>query len=186
LNLIYLKGDLQFMHKLKTLALAVSLVFFSGLLLNAHAQTTTTNTIVYKLDGQQVALGGPDATTGTYFVTYAGSVGGPNSKAVSVKSYSLTIVYSVAGGAGTIVGGQWSLLVLREGIATTLGGPVNGGAAIPVRTDNTVGSTPFTVNFDSNDPTWPVTGVFTATVDNKSRPPKISGPVALTFPVVVR
>lgn len=168
------------MHIIRRIFVAMSLMLMASALFGAQAQTTT-NTIVYKLDGQQVDRGVADAAAQTSYVSYAGSVGGPGSKGFKLKSFNLTVVYDAT---GFVVGGQWSLLAFREGIATTLNGPIAAGTLLQLNADSSVASGTYLINWAVGDATWPVSGVFTMTVDNKSRPPKISGPLALTFPVV--
>jgi hypothetical protein len=167
------------MNKAKMVLVAASFIFISGMLSGAYAQAT--NTIVYKLDGQQAARGVADATAETQYVNYFGSVGGPGSKAFKLKSFAQTLIYD---SNGFIVGGQWTLVGTREGINTTLSGPIAVGAQLQLGPDGSISSGSYTVSWLPGDPSWPVSGLFTMAVDNKSRPPKISGPLSLTFPVV--
>jgi hypothetical protein len=172
------QGRDEFMNRAKRFLVAASFIFMSGMLSSAYAQT---NTIVYKLDGQQVARGTADAAAETQYVNYFGSVGGPGSKGFKLKSFAQTLIYDTT---GFVVGGQWTLVGTREGINTTLSGPIAVGAQLQLKADGSIASGTYVINWLSGDPNWAVSGVFTMAVDTNSRPPKISGPLSLTFPVV--
>lgn len=173
------------MKQLKQAALA-AMVIAAGFLSTADAQTVAYVTNAYDLRVQQASAGSlPD---GTSYATFAGEAKAVNNKvAADLKSFSFTVFYRAdAAGAVTVSGGTFVIQTSnKDRSPVAVGGNILPGDAIALRPNGWIaaGET-LVLPLVGSDGTG-VSGAITATVD-KSNPPRVSGPLSLTYPVLTR
>jgi hypothetical protein len=174
------------MYRLKTPILAALFLLVAGVANSLQAQTPRNVVMVtaqFKFQGNQVTTGLVPGSADTYSVTYSGqSANLQNGR--SRSSLTITLQYKVNGNVGTVIGGQWAFTESVKDRATFItGGAISAGAQLNLKAGNTVGQGALALNLEVGDPTWPVSAVFTGTLD-KSRTPKLSGGFTMTYPVI--
>jgi hypothetical protein len=173
---------------MKSISSSIRLAVLAGILAcaaNLSAQTTRTITMVsapFVFKGQQTSGGlvGGD----TYFASFSGQA--ENTLNHSTRdTVSFTIQYTVANGVGTVTGGTWALTeLIKDRPPFRTGGAITAGPFVAVFANGGLAPGQLSLNFESGDPTWPVSAVFNGPVD-KSKPPKIdNASMLLTYPVV--
>lgn len=170
------------MKQLKQIALAA--VAIVGVAAAATAQTTTYVTNAYDTKVQQVASG--TLADGSWYSTFAGEAKAVNNKvAADLKGFAFTVFYGPdANGVITVTGGSFIIQTTnKDRSPLTIGGNILPGDTISVRSNGSiaVGET-LSLPLAGSDGTG-VSGLLTATID-KSNPPRATGPLSLTYPVV--
>lgn len=171
------------MKQLK-IALAAATVV-TGMATAASAQTITYVTNSYDVRVQQVnAATLSDGTT--RYASFAGDAKAVNNKvAADLKGFAFTVFYTVdPSGVATVTGGTFLIQTTnKDRSPLVLGGDILPGDAVTLRSNGSiaVGET-LSLPLAGSDGTG-LSGLLAVTID-KSTPPKASGQLTLTYPVV--
>jgi hypothetical protein len=172
------------MQQWRQAALA-AIVVAAGFTAPAGAQTVMYVTNAYELKVQQTSSGA--LTDGSLYASFAGEAKAVNNKvAADLKGFSVTIFYAIDDGAATVTGGTFVIQTTnRDRSPLNVGGNILPGDTIRLRPNGSVanGET-LSLPLTGSDGTF-VSGVITATVD-KGNPPRATGSLSLTYPVVVQ
>jgi len=172
------------MNHLKRSALA-AVVVAAGFTAAADARAVTTFvTNAYDLKVQQISSG--SLADGTSYATFAGDAKAANNKlAADLKGFSFTVFYGARpNGVVTVTGGTFVIHTTnKDRSPLTLGGNILPGDPVSLGGNGWIGAgeTLF-LPLTGGDGTG-VGGVITVTVD-KSTPPRASGSLSLTYPVI--
>jgi hypothetical protein len=164
-------------------ALLAAIVIVAGAAAAVDAQTVTYVTNAYELKVQQTSSG--TLTDGSLYASFAGEAKAFNNKvAADLKGFSFTVFYTVDGDVVTVTGGTFAIQTTnKDRSPLTVGGNILPGDTIRLRPNGwiAIGET-LSLPLTGSDGTF-VTGVITATLD-KSNPPRATGSLSLTYPVI--
>jgi hypothetical protein len=171
------------MKYLKTIGLALSII--AGVAATAGAQANVTYvTNAYELKVQQAAAGAlPD---GSRYAVFAGEAKAVNNKvAADLKGFMFTIFYDTdATGTVTVTGGAFLIQTTnKDRSPLVMGGTIVAGDVITLRSNGWIaaGET-LSLPLVGSDGTG-ISGTVTETID-RSNPPRATGTLSLTYPVV--
>jgi hypothetical protein len=172
------------MKQLKQATLA-AVIIAAGFAAAADAQTVTYVTNAYELKVQQTSSGA--LSDGSLYASFAGEAKAVNNKvAADLKGFSFTVFYSIDGDTVTVTGGTFAIQTTnKDRSPLAVGGNILPGDTIRLRPNGwvAVGET-LSLPLTGSDGTF-VSGVITATMD-KSNPPRATGSLSLTYPVIVQ
>jgi hypothetical protein len=150
-----------------------------------HAQVVRTVTFVtnaYELRVQQFSAG--TQANGTRYVSFGGDAKALNNKAAAdLKALAFTLLYSVGNdGVVTITDGTFLIQTTnKDRSPLMIGGDIQPGETLTFANGSIVSGQRLSLSLVGADSD--VTGVMTAVVD-RSSPPRLSGTLSLTYPVV--
>ena len=172
------------MTQLKRIALAVA-VISAAFAATTDAQTNVTYvTNAYDLKVQQFSAGTlPD---GSRYAAFGGEAKAVNNKAAAdLKGFAFTVFYDTdASGAVSVTGGVFLIqTVNKDRSPLVVGGSIAPGDMLTLRSNGSIAAGErLSLPLVGTDGTG-INGTITATID-KSNPPRATGSLSLTYPVV--
>jgi hypothetical protein len=172
------------MKQLKQIAAAVA-VMVAGFTASSQAQTNVVFvTNAYDVRVQQASAG--TLSDGTRYASFAGEAKAVNNKlAADLKTFAFTVFYAVdPSGVATVTGGTFLVQTTnKDRSPLVVGGDILPGDTVQLRSNGwiAVGET-LSLPLQTSDGS-DVSGLLTVTID-KSTPPRPTGRLTLTYPVV--
>jgi hypothetical protein len=172
------------MKQLKQIAAAAA-VIIAGFAASAHAQANVVYvTNAYDVKAQQITSGAVDATT--LYAVFSGEAKAVNNKvAADIKNFAFMVFYAADGsGVVTVTGGNFLIQTInKDRSPLVVGGDILPGDVITLRSNGwiAVGET-LRLPMVGSDGTG-ISGTLAVTID-KSNPPRATGSLNLTYPVV--
>jgi hypothetical protein len=172
------------MKQLKQVAAAVA-VIVAGLAASSQAQTNVVFvTNAYDVRVQQASAG--TLSDGTRYASFAGDAKAVNNKlAADLKTFAFTVFYAIdPTGVATVTGGTFLVQTTnKDRSPLVVGGEIVPGDTVQLRSNGWIAmgetlSLPLQGSEGSD-----ISGLLTVTID-KSTPPKPTGRLTLTYPVV--
>ena len=172
------------MKQWKQIAAAVA-VIVAGFAASSRAQPNVVFVSnAYDVRMQQASAGA--LSDGTRYASFAGEAKAVNNKlAADLKNFAVTVFYAVdPSGVATVTGGSFLIQTTnKDRSPLVVGGDILPGDSVQLRSNGwiAVGET-LSLPLQGSD-TTDVTGLLTVTID-RSTPPKPTGRLTLTYPVV--